>query len=92
MTGFALTDSGEVYATWSDSQRTRESVGLYKLASDSKANTATWFYVTSTANSNDFPGGSRSEHLNKLYGSDGESLVFAVYVDTPMLFWAPPPH
>ena len=82
ITGFALTDSGEMFASFHDASNPKVAVsGLFHLERDSATNGYKWAAVP----------GARGAYLKdspieRLWGADGDKLVFSRSKDG-RLYW-----
>ena len=82
ITGFALTDSGEMFASFHDAANTKAIVsGLFHLERDSASGGYKWRAVPGTAGLylKDSP-------IERLWGADGDKLVFSRLKDG-RLYW-----
>lgn len=82
ITGFALTDSGEIFASFHDASNVKAIVsGLFRLRRDDSGG-AKWVAVPGTVGTylKDSP-------IHKLWGADGDSLIFSRLRDG-RLFWS----
>jgi len=81
ITGFALTDSGEIFASFHDASNPKAPVsGLFRLSRDSSSG-AKWVAVPGTSGLylKDSP-------IHRLWGADGDALVYSRLNDG-RLFW-----
>jgi hypothetical protein len=83
ITGFALTSSGEIFASFHDASNGKAPIsGLFHLERDSASGGYKWIAVPGTVGAylKDSP-------IQKLWGADGDSLVFSKLKDG-RLFWS----
>lgn len=81
ITGFAFTDSGDVFASFHDRSKSLPMSGLFQLAFDSGGN-GKWVFVPGTVGPY-----RRGSPIEKLMGTDGTSLVHTRSVDGN-IYWS----
>jgi hypothetical protein len=84
--GFALTESGEMFASYVDRRQKPVTSGLFHLVRDRSNSTAKWVAVEGTVGR--YVTGSNDALIQRLLGADGDDLVYTKHVMDGKLYWS----
>lgn len=84
--GFALTDSGEIFASYVDRRQKPVTSGLFHLVRDRSNSTAKWVAVEGTVGR--YVQGSNDALIQRLLGADGDDLVYTKHVMDGKAYWS----
>jgi hypothetical protein len=84
--GFALTESGEMFASYVDRRQKPVTSGLFHLVRDRSNGTAKWVAVEGTVGR--YVQGSNDALIQRLLGADGDDLVYTKHVMDGKLYWS----
>ncbi len=84
--GFALTESGEMFASYVDRRQKPVTSGLFHLVRDRSNNTAKWVAVEGTVGR--YVHGPNDALIQRLLGADGDDLVYTKHVMDGKLYWS----